>query len=141
VVPGEAALVAAFLPERDRPFDRFDRFLAVQHDGLAVGLDLLAAPRPQIGVPPPLRVAKGVAGRLAERMALRLQLLAGVAAGVPGLREGLQADLRKPGFAIGNQSAANRPGDPNPLVADSGEGSLHRIIPALLLTDVLGDIG
>src|SRR6516162_3411598 len=44
VVPGEAALVVAILPEINRVLDRFDRLLAVQDDGLAVGLDLLAAP-------------------------------------------------------------------------------------------------
>src|SRR5437016_2114225 len=43
IVPGEGALVAGILPQADGELHRLDRFLAVEHDGLAVGLDLLAA--------------------------------------------------------------------------------------------------
>ena len=46
IVPGEGAFVAGVLPQSDRELDRLDRRLAVEHDGLAVGLDLLAAPGP-----------------------------------------------------------------------------------------------
>ena len=43
VVPGQAAFVHRLLPQRDGELDQLDGFLAVQHHGLAVGLDLLAA--------------------------------------------------------------------------------------------------
>src|SRR5579883_731347 len=87
IVPGEAAGVAGVVPERHRAPDRFERLLGVQHDGLAVGLDLLAAPRPQPGIPEARRVAERVAERLADRPALGLQLLAGVLQLVPGVGE------------------------------------------------------
>jgi len=44
IVPGKAALVMGLLPEVDHELDRLDGRLAVEHHGLAVRLDLLAAP-------------------------------------------------------------------------------------------------
>src|SRR5262249_25036982 len=44
IVPGEPSLVERLLPKRHREFNRFDGFLAVERDSLAVSLDLLAAP-------------------------------------------------------------------------------------------------
>ena len=46
VVPGKRTRIVAFGPHRNREFDQFDGFLGVERHGLAVGLDLLAAPRP-----------------------------------------------------------------------------------------------
>src|SRR5262249_24112957 len=85
VVPGKGAVIASILPQADREFDRFNRLLAVQHDRLAVGLDLLAAPRPQIRIPERVGVAESVAERLAPRTALGLQQLAGGAPLFPSL--------------------------------------------------------
>src|SRR5262249_7257438 len=118
IVPGEPAFIAALLPERHGPFDRLERFLAVQRDRLAVGLDLLAAPRPQIPVPPAPCIAEGMPAGLTDRPALGLQFLARVAQLVPGLRELVVAGLLKPRFTVGDESAADAPRHADPLVAD-----------------------
>jgi hypothetical protein len=44
IVPRKPAVIASVLPEADRELDRLDGFLAVQHDRLSVGFNLLAAP-------------------------------------------------------------------------------------------------
>src|SRR6516164_6766492 len=46
IVPGKPTLVAGVFPKTNRELDRFDGFPAVQDHRLAVGLDLLATPRP-----------------------------------------------------------------------------------------------
>src|SRR5262249_58450092 len=122
--------VHGLLPEGNRELDRFDRFLAVQHDRLAVGSDLLAAERPEVGIPPAGRVAEGVARSLPDRPALGLELLAGITKGVPGLGEGLVADVLEPGLAIGDQSAAARPRHTDPLVAARGGVLADVAVPA-----------
>jgi hypothetical protein len=109
VVPGEAALVMRVLPERGHELDRLDRLLAVEHDGLAVGLDLLAAPRPQVGIAERRRVAEGVAERLADRPALGLQLLAGLAVLLPGVGKLVVADFLEPRFAVGDHARRRSP--------------------------------
>src|SRR5215472_439769 len=76
VVPGKPALVHRLLPQRHSELDRFERLLAVEHDRFAVGLDLLAAPRPQVRIPPSGRVAEGVPRSLAIGSARFFQLLA-----------------------------------------------------------------
>ena len=48
VIPGKPALVHCLFPQRDGELHRLDGLLGVEHHGLAVGLDLLAAPRPQV---------------------------------------------------------------------------------------------
>src|SRR5581483_11462320 len=113
--------VHGLLPQRDRELDRLDRFLAVQHDGLSVGLDLLAAPRPEIGIPPARRVAERVPGGLADRPPLGFQLLAGFAESVPGLGEGRVPGFLEPGFAIGDEPAAYRPRHADPLAVDRAD--------------------
>ena len=65
VVPGKSALIAAFLPKASRQLDGFDGFLAVQDHSLAISLDLLAAPGPQIWIPPGRRISERVPGGLA----------------------------------------------------------------------------
>src|SRR5262249_4004600 len=72
IVPGKPTLVAGVFPKTDRELDRFDGFPAVQDHGLSVGFALLAAPRPQIWVPPAWRIAERVPGGLADRPALGL---------------------------------------------------------------------
>src|ERR1700737_4561713 len=51
VVPVDPGLVVRILPQADRELDRLDRRLVVQHHRLAVALDFLAAPGPEIGIP------------------------------------------------------------------------------------------
>jgi hypothetical protein len=75
VVPDKPALVAGVMPEADRELNRLDRLLAVERYGVAVGLDLLATPRPQVWVPPEWCIAERVAGGLAKRPALALSFL------------------------------------------------------------------
>src|SRR5207249_9249885 len=87
IVPGEPAFVVCVLPETDRELHRLDRLLAVECYGLAVRLELLAAPRPEKGIPEDNRVAKGVAERLPHRAGLGLELLPGGAVFLPRLRK------------------------------------------------------
>src|SRR3954469_759827 len=60
IVPGHAAVIESVLPHVNRELDRFDRRLAVEYNSLAVGFDLLAAPRPQIGIPKGRPVAESM---------------------------------------------------------------------------------
>src|SRR5260370_8508813 len=112
-------LVMGILPKADRELDRLDRLLAIQRHRLAVGLDLLAAPGPQIGIPEARGIAESVAERLAEGTALGFELLTGRAVLFPSLRElfAAIADFLEPGFAIGDQSAAGGPRDADPFPA------------------------
>src|SRR5581483_2343012 len=92
------------------------------------------------GIPEARRVAERVAERLADRPALGLQLLAGVLQLVPGVGEGVVADLVQPRFAVGDEAAADRPGQADPLVADR-RGDLADVVKAaLLLADLLGQL-
>src|SRR6266436_755974 len=109
----------SFQKKTNRELDRFDGFPAVQDDRLAVGLDLLPAPRPQIRVPPARRIAERVSSGLADGAALGLEFLAGVEQRVPGFREGIVPNLVEPRFAIGDQRAADGPRQADPFVADS----------------------
>ena len=85
VVPGEPALVHRLFPQCDGELHQFNGLLGVEHNGFAVGLDLLAAPGPQVWIPPARRVAEGVASGLAIGLASGLQLLADGAVFVPRL--------------------------------------------------------
>ncbi len=142
IVPGKAAIVAGVLPEADRELDRLDRSWAVQHNRLAVGFDLLAAPRPQIRVPERVRVAKGVRQCLADRMALGLELLAGLAPFLPGFRIFFRpiADFVPPRGAVGDLQADDRVGNGKPLLAVIGDRLGGFVIAALCFADLLGDV-
>src|SRR5262249_22149741 len=96
VVPGQAALVVRFLPEFAHELDGGDGLLAVDDDRLAIGLDLLAAPGPQIGIGKSWGIAEGVAQGLADRPALGVELLADLAIGLPGVGERGYSDLLQP---------------------------------------------
>src|SRR5262249_29103308 len=118
---------------------------AVEDDGLAVGFDLLAAPRPEVRVPKRGGVTKGVAERLTQGTTLGLELLAGGAVFIPGLREFpvAVADLLEPGFAVGQQAASGRPRHPDPPVADCRGLATDLVIAALRpadLVDYVADI-
>src|SRR6266496_3684334 len=142
IVPGEPALVAAFLPEGDGVLDRFDGLLAVEHHRLAVGTELLTAEGPQERIPERGGIAEGMARGLPERMPGRLQFLAGGAIVVPGLRElaVAVADLGEPRFAVGEQPGDDRPRYAEPFLAVVA-GNLEEIpMAALLLADLLNDV-
>src|SRR5215469_7605296 len=142
IVPCEAPFVATILPKAHRELYGFDRLLAVERDGLAVGLDLLAAPRPQVRVPEAGRVAERVAEGLAKGMTRGFELLAGLAVFLPGFRKfsfGV-ADLIKPRRAIGQQPAPDRPGDPDPLAVDIIDELGDIVVTTLRLADLLSDI-
>src|SRR5262249_807580 len=140
IVPGEPALVAAVLPECGPEFDRFDRWLAVERDSLAVLLDLLAAPRPQIRIEKGRRVAEAVSHGLAEWLALGLELLAGVAILVPGFRKFVVADRVEPRFAIGIFIAEDAPRHSEPFLAIVGDGNRFLVKAALVLAEFLGNL-
>jgi hypothetical protein len=68
----------------------------MNHDGLAVGCDL-AAERPEVVIPPALRVGEGVPGALADRppLAFSIIVLVGFAAMPPlVIREEVPANQR-----------------------------------------------
>src|SRR6516162_1950140 len=142
IIPGEAALVTTILPKADRELDRVDRLLAVESDGLAVGLDLLASPGPQIGIPEPRRIAEGMTEGLAKGPTGGLELLASRAILVPSLRElaSAVADLGEPRFAIGQQSTADRPWHSDPFPAHVVDCPGDVVKTTLRPTDLFGDV-
>src|SRR2546428_2491097 len=87
VVPGQAALVAALLPERLHELHRLDGPLAVDGDLLARLVGLGPAERPEHRVREGRSVAEGMAERLAIRLALLLERGEDLARLVPRLRE------------------------------------------------------
>src|SRR6202035_5895790 len=87
IIPCEAARVVAVVPEGDRELDRLNGLLAVERHRLAVRLDLLTAPRPQIRVPKNRCVAESMAEGLAEWAAVGLLLLENGAGALPGFRK------------------------------------------------------
>ena len=113
--------------------------LELMHDGLAVGLDLLAAPRPHVRIGEARRVAEGVAERLAERTALGLQLLGDLAIGLPGVGELGCADLVEPRLAIGDHAADHGPRHAHVhALAVRADGLGVLVDAALALADFLG---
>src|SRR5947207_3072496 len=81
-----------------------------------------------------------MAQRLAERPALGFELLAGLAILFPGIREGRQADLLEPGFAVHDERADDGPWGRNPLLAVDRIRLAEIVIAALALADTVGDI-
>src|SRR5258708_20067723 len=138
IVPSKSALVAGVFPEADGELYRLDRLLAAKHDRLAVALDLLPAPRPQIRVPKRVCVAKRMRQSLAERTPLGLQFLAAPAPSLPGLRVFLRpvADLVPPRGAIGDLQADDRVVNGEPFLAVIGDRFRSLVKPALRLADL-----
>src|SRR4249919_463444 len=66
IIPGKTAFVVCIFPERRHEFYRLDRRLGVEDHGLAVSLDLLAAPGPDVGVAERRRITEGMPERLSE---------------------------------------------------------------------------
>src|SRR5262249_47306358 len=102
VVPGQAALVAAFLPERLHELHRLEGALAVDGDLLAGLVGLGPAERPQHRVREGRSVAEGVAERLAIGLALLLEGSEDLARLVPRLRILVDSDFFEPRAAIGD---------------------------------------
>src|SRR2546427_574858 len=118
VVPGQAALVAAFLPERLHELHRLEGALAIDGDLLAGLVGLGPAERPEHRVREGRSVAEGVAQRLAVRLALLLEGSEDLARLVPRLRELAGAGLLEPRPAIGNGVADDRVRHRQPLAVD-----------------------
>ena len=127
-------------PERRHELHEIDRLLGVEDHGLAVGLDLLAAPGPEVGIAERRRITEGVPERLAERAALGLELLAGIPIGFPGVREGLVANLLEPGFAVGDLRAEHAPWNGNPFLAVVGDDRGLLVEALLRLGDLFGEV-
>src|SRR5205085_7116746 len=130
------------LPPGHRALDRFDRLVAAEHDGLAVRLDLFAAPRREIGVPERVGVTQGMRHGLTERVPLGLQLLAGVAPLLPGRRVFLRpvADFVPPRGTVDNLQTDDRVRDSEPFLAVIGDRLCGFVIAALRLAALLADI-
>src|SRR5262249_20270928 len=123
-------------------FHGFDRLLAVEHDGLAVGFDLAAAPRPQIRIGEGRRIAEGMAERLADRAAHGLELLARFAQRLPGLRKLAVriSELLEPGFAVGDLQPDDAPRHRDPALAVVSHDLRGLVEAALRLAERLGDV-
>src|SRR5205823_4843965 len=139
IVPSKPAFVAAFLPEGGPKFDRLERLLAVERY-LAVFLDLLAAPRPQIGIEEGRRIAEAMAHGLADRLAFGLELFAGGTVLVPGFWKLRDPDRIEPRFAISVLVAKDAPGDADPFLAIVANSNRLFVEAALILADFLGDV-
>ncbi len=132
----------ALLPERNRELDQLDRLLAVQRDGLAVGLDLLAAPGPQIGVPKGWSVAKRMRQGLPVRPVLGFEQFTDGPVVFPGLRKlvGAGTHILEPRCAVDRHGAEDRIGHRNPFLAVIGDRMRGFVIAALRVADLLGDV-
>src|SRR6185436_13882845 len=109
VVPGKPALVVSVLPEGGHELDRLQRLLAVERDRLAVGLELLAAERPEIRIGEGGRVIIGMTERLPDRPVFCLEQLAGCPITLPGVGKLGDADLVEPGFAVADENTERGP--------------------------------
>src|SRR5262249_15793638 len=138
IVPGKSSLVTGIFPEGSPELDRLNGLLAVERNGLAVLLDLLAAPRPQIRIEKSRRIAETVSHGLAERLALGLELLAGIAVLVPGFRKLGETDRLEPRFAIGVLVAKDAPRHAQPFLAVIGDRDRLFVKAALVLAEFLG---
>src|SRR5207248_1919377 len=94
--PAEDVVEHAVLEEFAGEIDRLRGLVGVDHDGLAVGLDLAPAVRPQQRVDPSVIVAETVAELEPERVVLRLQLLADLVEFLPSVGELRHPDLLEP---------------------------------------------
>src|SRR5262249_28327155 len=99
VVPRQAALVEAILPDGERELHGLHGVLAVEHHGASVLLDLEAAPHPRNRVRPRVRIVDRMSERLTEGLALGLEGPADLPKLVPGLRK-LEAGLLEPVLAV-----------------------------------------
>jgi hypothetical protein len=140
IVPGESALVARVLPEGDGKLHRLERGLGVQGDRLAVRLDLLAAPRPEIGVPESRRVPERMRHRLADGKSLGLELLANLAPFLPRLWKRRDTDSIVKRLAVDDEIRRDRVGDGAPRSRDPAEGLGGRVVATLRLAYRLRDI-
>src|SRR4029077_10685137 len=95
-----------------------------------------------VRVPPARRVAERVPRCLAIGMPGLLQLLAGGAVFVPvRWKLAVETDFGKPGFAVGDEPAADAPGHADPFAPDRRDLPRDVVIAALVLADLLGDVG
>src|SRR5207244_9778913 len=133
VVPGQATLVAAVLPEPRHEFRRLDGALALEHDLLVrlVGLGGAEGPGHRVGE------GRGIAEGVAERLAVRLALLPEpgeqLARLVPRLRVVAGARFFEPRLAVGDGVADDRVRHREPLAVDLAGGRPHLVEAALRL--------
>src|SRR5262249_61235137 len=116
VVPGEAALVARFLPERRSPPHGLERRLAVEL-GLALAVTLGRAEVPQHRITPGRRVTESVAERLTDRLALLLESRPELTVLVERLRWLVGAGFLEPGLPIGDEQPGDAPRHREELLA------------------------
>ena len=132
VGPTERILEHGLLEEFAREVDGPGRLVGIEHHRLAVGLDLVAAERPQQRIKPAVVIAKTVAELESERVPLGLQLGAGFEQAIPGVRKGFETDLLEPVHAPVHQLADVAERDGLPFAVDHA-GFLGLLIPAALL--------
>src|SRR5437016_1838936 len=133
VVPGQATLVAALLPEPLHEFHRLDGALALEHDLLARLVGLGGAEGPGHRVGEGRGIAEGVAERLAVRLALLLEPGEQLARLVPRLRVVAGACFFEPRLAVGDGVADDRVRHREPLAVDLAGGRPHLVEAALRL--------
>ena len=140
VVPGQAALVAALLPERLHELHRLDGALAVDDDLLAGLVGLGAAEGPEHRVGEGRRVAEGVAEGLPVGLALLLEDGEDLAGLVPGLGIAAGAGLLEPRLPIGDRVADDRVRHREPLAVDLAGGRPHVVEATFGLGQIGGDV-
>ena len=138
--PAEDVVEHRVLEEFAGEIDGAGGLVGVDDDGLAVGLDLVAAIRPQQRIEPAVVVAKTVAELEAERVVLRFQLLADLVELVPGIGKFLDPDFGEPIGAPVHQLADIAERHRLPFAVDNAR-LLGDIVPAaLLFAGLLGDV-
>src|SRR6185312_17509706 len=93
VIPAEAVLERRLLEEGAGEIDGARHLVAVDDDGLAVGLDLMRAEGPHQRINPAMIVAETMAELEAEGMSIGLELGAGLEQLLPGVGEFVEAHL------------------------------------------------
>src|SRR5262249_17345256 len=134
------ALIVGLLPKGSHVFDCLDCLLAVDGNGIAVGLDLLATEGPQEWIGEGHRIADRLPERLSNRPPLRLELLSGLTVLVPSLGKLRNSNFIEPRFPIGDESAYDSGGHSNPTFPIVAVAFGAGIVSALSLADVLGNI-
>src|SRR5262249_52927674 len=129
-------------PEGDHDIHEFDGRRAVQHDRLAIGLNIVRTPRPNIRLAERSNPADAMPKPVPDQQVRGLLLVASITVLMPGLRElaiGL-ADVGYPRLPISDLQANNAPGQGDPFLSIISDRLRGFIKAALRLADLICDV-